>query len=744
LNQAINISKDNPDIWITMGQLYLRQSRFEDAEYAFNKAIEVEQSRDMSERKLRATVGIIISQISQEKLTEAMSNVELLRKAIPHHPYPIYLHALLLYQTKNYELARTQLLEVQKHLSNHLPTIFLLGACNYALGNYEQANSYLAMFVNVIPTHIQARKLLGASRLKLHQPELAMEVLQPITDKDLNDAKLLIMAGQAAASLGDTEIHLKYLKKAARLEPGNSSIRSELARVYLKNGAINEAIDELESFQPTNIDENRKKDLLLIYAYLRQGEYESARNKTNTILAQTPDDPGLHTLRGGIELLAGKRITARHYYLNAIALDENYIPAQISLARLETEDGDLTEASKLYHRVLLSDKNSIAAMFGLAQIAEQQGEMDLALTWVEQARKADLSAVTPRIVLAKYYLNTGKLDKALEIAKELYHISPNKPASLFILGRVQRLSGDLENSVKTLEILVAKHPDIVPAYLELANCYSQLKKYQKARDILAVGVELKPDFLQLKVAQVQLEVLAENNNHALHYAEKIQQQYKDNIVGFSLAGDIYFREKKYIQAQRAYKRALNIQQTAELIIKLARAYNAESKLAEATNVLKIGLNTFPNNIALRTALASNYHQLGEAAQAEKHYQYILDQQPENTMVLNNLALLYADKDNKQALKYAKQAYHLAPQSITISDTLGWLLVEKGEVASGLKLLKYANANSTDSTITYHHAVALVKSGESTEARNLLAKLLEKEENFKEREKARKLLTDLEK
>jgi putative PEP-CTERM system TPR-repeat lipoprotein len=629
-------------------------------------------------------------------------------------------------------------------MPEHIPSLFLLGASNYALGNYEQANLYLTRFVNAIPTHIQARKLLGASRLKLHQPELAMEVLQPITDKDLNDAKLLIMAGQAAASLGDTEIHLKYLKKAARLEPGNSSIRSELARVYLKNGAINEAIDELESFQPTNIDENRKKDLLLIYAYLRQGEYESARNKTNTILAQTPDDPGLHTLRGGIELLAGKRITARHYYLNAIALDENYIPAQISLARLETEDGDLTEASKLYHRVLLSDKNSIAAMFGLAQIAEQQGEMDLALTWVEQARKADLSAVTPRIVLAKYYLNTGKLDKALEIAKELYHISPNKPASLFILGRVQRLSGDLENSVKTLEILVAKHPDIVPAYLELANCYSQLKKYQKARDILAVGVELKPDFLQLKVAQVQLEVLAENNNHALHYAEKIQQQYKDNIVGFSLAGDIYFREKKYIQAQRAYKRALNIQQTAELIIKLARAYNAESKLAEATNVLKIGLNTFPNNIALRTALASNYHQLGEAAQAEKHYQYILDQQPENTMVLNNLALLYADKDNKQALKYAKQAYHLAPQSITISDTLGWLLVEKGEVASGLKLLKYANANSTDSTITYHHAVALVKSGESTEARNLLAKLLEKEENFKEREKARKLLTDLEK
>jgi len=41
------------------------------------------------------------------------------------------------------------------------------------------------------------------------------------------------------------------------------------------------------------------------------------------------------------------------------------------------------------------------------------------------------------------------------------------------------------------------------------------------------------------------------------------------------------------------------------------------------------------------------------------------------------------------LETAKRAYELAPASPPILDTYGWILVEKGQVAEGIKYLEQA-------------------------------------------------------
>jgi predicted Zn-dependent protease len=92
---------------------------------------------------------------------------------------------------------------------------------------------------------------------------------------------------------------------------------------------------------------------------------------------------------------------------------------------------------------------------------------------------------------------------------------------------------------------------------------------------------------------------------------------------------------------------------------------------------------------------------------------------------------------------AQQAIKLAPDNPAVQDTTGWILVEKGQVAQGLALLRKAIAKAPESpTLRYHYAVALARSGDKGQARNELEKLMASDQKFPEIDDAKKMLKDL--
>jgi predicted Zn-dependent protease len=103
---------------------------------------------------------------------------------------------------------------------------------------------------------------------------------------------------------------------------------------------------------------------------------------------------------------------------------------------------------------------------------------------------------------------------------------------------------------------------------------------------------------------------------------------------------------------------------------------------------------------------------------------VLEQQPNNFMVANNLANLYADQHHPDALKMAKRAWKLNPKNINIIDTLGWMYVQNDKPEEGLRYLRDAQSRDSSSLeIQYHIAVALQKMKRYKEAKILLQKVL---------------------
>ena len=202
------------------------------------------------------------------------------------------------------------------------------------------------------------------------------------------------------------------------------------------------------------------------------------------------------------------------------------------------------------------------------------------------------------------------------------------------------------------------------------------------------------------------------------------------------------RTQEYAKAVTAYRRALELQPAAPIAI---RAYQAAVRAGEPSpqKNLESWLDQHPGDFAVGLTLAGHYQRQGDSAEAVKMYEQVLEIRPDDPATLNNLAWALHETGDPRAEQFARRAYAQGQDQASISDTLGWILVGKGQLEEGVKLLKAAaNGAPGNREIQYHLAVGLANSGKKAESRKILEKLLEEPESTKWETDARRLLDTL--
>jgi Flp pilus assembly protein TadD len=142
--------------------------------------------------------------------------------------------------------------------------------------------------------------------------------------------------------------------------------------------------------------------------------------------------------------------------------------------------------------------------------------------------------------------------------------------------------------------------------------------------------------------------------------------------------------------------------------------------------------------------------LGDIATARKdypaatqHYRNALEIQPNNALVLNNLAWVYGEMKSPKAMEYAEKANQLAPNQPPFMDTMAMLLVSKGETAKAVELLRKALEISPQATaIQLNLAKVLIGAGRKDEARKELDALAKLGEKFSAQSEVARLQKDL--
>ena len=198
--------------------------------------------------------------------------------------------------------------------------------------------------------------------------------------------------------------------------------------------------------------------------------------------------------------------------------------------------------------------------------------------------------------------------------------------------------------------------------------------------------------------------------------------------------------KNHAEAKAAYAQAWERGQSATLAIKFSKTLMLSGNPDEAATVMLAWLSDHPDDARVLQSLGMTYQDMGQNDKAIDAYEKVLLVQPDNVVSLNNLAGLYSLAGNPKALEMAERAYQQAPDSASIQDTYGWLLVQNGQVDKGRGLLKQAMEKLSEvPEVRYHYAVALLKSGEKTEAYKLLNQLLQSEASFEGRGEVQGLL-----
>ena len=217
-----------------------------------------------------------------------------------------------------------------------------------------------------------------------------------------------------------------------------------------------------------------------------------------------------------------------------------------------------------------------------------------------------------------------------------------------------------------------------------------------------------------------MDVADGKTNEALALARDVQKQRPKEAEGYILEGRIHASKKAWSEAATAYRTGLKQAGTTDLAVYLHAALGAGGKGSEADSFASTWLKDHPKDRTFRQYLAQAAIEKKDYAGAARQYKTMLEAQPDDPVVLNNLAWVSGQLKDPKAVEYAEKADKLAPNSSAILDTYGMLLVEKGETARGVEMLQRAVALAPNAgQIRLNLASALVKSGQKEAAKKEL-------------------------
>lgn len=736
LDKALKLTVQQTKTWIFVGSLEQLNNNLQASLAAYANALKSEPNN------LEALQGHATLSMSLGQWDSASKDIEKTRTLEPKSPSTHYLQALFNFNKKKYPEARDELQEVFKVAPGHMPSVLLFGETAYALGSYQQAESHLNQFLTQYPGDSHARKMLAATQIKQNQLVKAIETLSPLLRPDTKDSLALTLAGEAYRTGGEWTKATELLERAALIDPKSASVQTQLGLLHLATGDTLRATAELEAAAALD-PKQYVADKLLALNHLRRKEYDKALVAIDAMEKKQPNSPITHSLRG--EAYSGKNdlANARKSFEKALTIEPAYFPAAASLAKLDLRDKQPEIARKRFESVLNKDKNNLQAMMALAELAGLNKEEKDYIGWLEKAVKSHPEAIPPRAALLSHYMAKNEPRKALAVANEAVNANPDNPSALNLLGSFQLSTNDKAGAITTFTNLAKKVPGSPDASLRLALAQIENNNLKDARASLQKALQLKPDHSQSQDALLRLNMTENKPEAALQIARQIQVQQPKSPLGYEREADIHLAQQHLTQAIKAYDQALERGAGSAGFIKLHRAHIAANNAMAAEHALRDWLSQHPSDNTVRTYAAENHMRNGRNQEAIIQFQVLQRQLPNDPSMLNNLAALYQIEKDKRALPTAEQALKFAPDSPAVQDTLGLILVEQGQAQRGLDLLRKAVTKAPKvAPIRYHHALALVRTGDKTQARKELEQLLRDTPKFTEAEAARNLLKGL--
>jgi tetratricopeptide (TPR) repeat protein len=140
-----------------------------------------------------------------------------------------------------------------------------------------------------------------------------------------------------------------------------------------------------------------------------------------------------------------------------------------------------------------------------------------------------------------------------------------------------------------------------------------------------------------------------------------------------------------------------------------------------------------------------YYAQNKADEAEKAYRRALEVDPSAPVAANNLAYIYADRNQnlEEALALARAAADRLKDNAAVLDTVGWVYYKKGQADLAIPQFQASVGKDPRNPLYHYHlGLAYVTQGDRANAKRALDEALRLNPTFEGAPDARRLLASL--
>jgi tetratricopeptide (TPR) repeat protein len=634
-----------------------------------------------------------------------------------------------------------------------------------ALNAYRKA-------VELDPRSIEIYRALVPLAMQMDQVEEALRLAMRAVELDPQDYELLLRIGVQFARQRDFAAAIKYLDQAVRSprldqrSPAFVMLHVELGVLYHATGQADKAADSYAVIfdavkDPSKYNlEFRARAALLAdprTSYERIGQvlmdggrlelasealdlaaktnrasagnltYARAKilllsNKPEAALAELQkyfDEQRQSKGREAYQLLAdilqklgrGEELVGR---LEQIAQrDPRNRPLQYFFADALVQAGELERARQVYEAAL-KGAGDAAGYLGLAGVYRRLKRADELL----DALGRGLSKVGPDGVeqlgqfdteLKTIAADAALVDALMEAGRNQAKAEPPQLTfdESYLLAKVAEQLERYDQAIEFFRLAAKLDKDrAILAYRDLADVLIDARRYAEAATVYEDALRLRPP-IELKarfyLGLTQAKELAGDTDGALAAVEEAQREFPQLPVFQFQHAWIYYHARQFDKAIEGFEKVIRDYPQAREIVRRCQFS------------------------------LSNIHVLrGEIRKGEEILEKILEEDPEDPAVNNDLGYLYADqgKHLEKAEVMIRKAVKAEPENAAYLDSLGWVLFKLGRVEEAVPYLeKAANMPSpgSDGTIWDHLGDCYHRQGKLEQAIDAWKKALQQAE-----------------
>ena len=735
LDKVPENSPDHAAALLCRGEILAAQGRFADAQTTLQAAFAAGNHLTIFQKASLLAV-LTESRLAAGNVDAARKSLESLAQFAPNAPLTLLLGGRIAMASQDYASATAVLQKVVAGMPDFVPARFLLGAALVAQGSFNQAESHLTRVVQLAPDNLEARKLLARVRLRMGQPDAALELLSPMqagTDADVNS-----LIGLAHLQLGDSDKALAILERTANAQGSSRASQLELASTYLGARAYQKAVTLLRGMP--HVEGDSKREALLIAAVAAADGLGGSDAEMKSLLDAHPRDLALLNVCGQFLAQRGEFERARALVGRALAVDAKDTDTLMNSARIEAAAGDPATAAARLQGILTDHPENVSARMGLAQLALQANDLKRAATVLEPFRKGDSRVLAPRLALARIYMLDQRADDATAVIAEIEKSTPQNAEVANVIGLLYLEASRYDEAGARFKKAIDIDSKNEQYWMNQARVQLALDRRVQARESLEKAHGVNPDSIMVIAALAMLDVRDGRPAAGAQRIAELRKLHPDDPSLMALEGDYYAANHDFEAASRSFDAAIAIRPSAAISVRAYRA-RRDGNLRNAAAPLESWVAKKPDDFPVQAVLAEAYMSSGQTRRAQAKYEFLVDNATPNAVILNNLAWLYYQANDARAESTAAKAYKMSPTDPAITDTYGWILVERGNVADGLRILQQVQTGASPE-MKFHYAAALARSGQIDEARRLLKPLAESSDTTAVQADSRRLLQEL--